>query len=453
MKRISLLSLLLVLVFAACKKDKGGDDPTPDPDPPAVSEADKVKDTTLLYAKEIYLWYKNIPASFNARQYADPNEIMEAIRPYSIQTGFTEPVDRWSFAMSQAEWNDVSGGIAGDIGLGIFFMSNNDLRVSYVEPESAAGKAGVKRTWRITSINNSTNINTSNASINFIVDAIYGGKNASIRFQKPDGTSVDMSLTPSTYQEQPLLLDTVYSAGGKNVGYFVLNSFLGDTSQMKASFSNLFQRLAAKNVTDLVVDLRYNGGGYVDLQEEMANYIIPAASNNKIMYKQQFNDLMPTNWNSTVTFAKKGTVSPQKVVFIVTHNTASASEALINCLKPHMDVSVVGPSNSHGKAVGYFPIEVGDWYILPVSFRLLNSANEGNYFNGFTPDKVVVDGLDKPWGDLNEDCLASAYKYLTTGAFRAIQREERSDPEMIRSYRTMELPKHKLLIEDRKHLH
>ena len=307
MKRIPLLSFLLVLVFAACKKDSGGD-PNPDPPTDTVSKANKIKDTTLMYAKEVYLWYKNIPASFNARQYADPNEIMEAIRPYSIQTGFNDPVDRWSFAMSQAEWNDVSGGIAGDIGLGIFFMSANDLRVSYVEPESAAGKAGVQRTWRITSINNSTNINTSNSSINFIVDAIYGGRVANIRFQKPDGTNMDMSLTPTTYQEQPLLLDSVYSSGGKNIGYFVLNSFLGDINQMKTSLGNLFQRMAAKNVTDLIVDLRYNGGGYVNLQEELANYIIPAASDNQVMYIQQYNNLIAaelTAEDTIVNFAKK----------------------------------------------------------------------------------------------------------------------------------------------------
>jgi carboxyl-terminal processing protease len=111
-------------------------------------------------------------------------------------------------------------------------------------------------------------------------------------------------------------------------------------------------------------------------------------------------------------------VNLNRVFFIVSNSTASASELLINNLKPYLDVKLVGPSNTYGKPVGFFPIPVGDWYVFPVSFRTTNKNGEGNYFNGLTVDSKVADGLDKDWGDVNEACLASALKYISSGSFR-----------------------------------
>jgi C-terminal processing protease CtpA/Prc len=311
--------------------------------------------------------------------------------------------------------------------MGIFFRSNNDLRVTYVEKDGAAGKAGVQRSWRLLKINGNSSINTSDASINFIVNAIYGGNAATVEFQKPDGTTQEITLTPVTYQEYPLALDTVYSNGGKKIGYVVLNSFLGD--------------------------LRYNGGGFVSLWEEMGNYLAPTAANGKVMYRQSFNNRYASQFDETVNFEKKGTVNPAKIVFIISQNTASASEGLINSLTPHTEVKIVGPSASNGKPVGYFPIPVGDWYILPVSFRTVNSNNQGSYFNGFIPESQVPDGLDKAWGDLTEDCLASAMKYLTTGSFRAANRESsRLTADYLESYQRLPMKKMKVLVEDRYNL-
>ena len=100
--------IAVLALLSSCKKDSSGGG-TPPPPP-----KDKVKDTTIQYTRDIYLWYNQIPSSFNEQTYSDPNKIMEAIRKYSAEPGFTQPVDRWSFAMKKAEWDDVSGGIAGD---------------------------------------------------------------------------------------------------------------------------------------------------------------------------------------------------------------------------------------------------------------------------------------------------------------------------------------------------
>src|SRR5688572_12593395 len=101
---------LLIIIFAAatfasCKKKDS-----------IASEADKLKDSVLLYTRDIYLWHNQIPANFNPRTYADPNEIMEAVRQYSIEPPNTPPVDRFSFAALKKDWDNVSSGISADFG-------------------------------------------------------------------------------------------------------------------------------------------------------------------------------------------------------------------------------------------------------------------------------------------------------------------------------------------------
>jgi hypothetical protein len=122
-------------------------------------------------------------------------------------------------------------------------------------------------------------------------------------------------------------------------------------------------------------------------------------------------------------FKKLGSLNLSRVFFIVSNNTASASELLINNLTPYMEVKVVGPSNTYGKPVGFFPISVGDWYIFPVSMRTTNKNGQGNYFNGIQVNKLVADGLDKDWGDVNEASFASTLKFITTGSFRVQSQE------------------------------
>src|SRR3954453_16935490 len=99
---------LALFLMASCKKNDLQENLTPTPTP--VASADALKDTALLYTKDIYLWYNQIPASFNAHSYSDYDALMTGIRQYSTETGFSTPVDRWSFAMEKSEWDNLSSG-------------------------------------------------------------------------------------------------------------------------------------------------------------------------------------------------------------------------------------------------------------------------------------------------------------------------------------------------------
>ncbi|WP_205514268.1 S41 family peptidase [Longitalea arenae] len=405
--------ILIGLSMVSCKKDHD-----------VVSSVVK-NDTAANYARDIYLWYNRIPPGFDAHGFSDPNAVMEGIRAFSEEPGFNMPVDRWSFAMLKADWQKLSSGIGGDFGMNVFFFTDNDLRVSYVERESPAGKAGIKRSWSVKQINDNPNINAANAGN--IIRTVYQSSTGTFVFGRPGSADTTITLKAASYREHPLLFDSVYTAGGRTTGYFVFNSFLGDTNEIKDEFARIFDKFGQAHVRDVVVDLRYNGGGYVSVQNLLANYLVPVAGNNDVMLTEEFNDKY-SSFNVTQKFTKKGNLDLNRLFFIVSQNTASASELLINSLVPYMEVHLVGPSHTHGKPVGFYPIGVYDWYIFPVSFRTVNKNGQGSYFNGLALDHQVSDGLNKDWGDGGEACLSAALNYISSGSYArsGVRMEQRS---------------------------
>lgn len=422
-------TLAFVVIAASCKKTDVvapvAAPTTVSPTVPQVSYHDLLKDSALIHAKDLYLWYKNIPATMNARQYADPSAIMTAIRPYSNEAGFSQPVDRWSFAVEQSEWNNNSTGNENDLGFSVLFNTANDLRVKYVEKESAAGRAGIQRGWRVLAINGNTNIDTSASSIQMIISSVFNSSSGNFKFRKNDGSVVDLSLTGIVYNEKPVFVDKVFSlSDGTKVGYMGFNSFMGDTTDTYNEFSRVFSKFSQNNVSELVIDLRYNGGGYVTVAEKLANYLAPSYANGQTMMVESFNDKY-SRYNDTKKFRKLGNVNVNRIFFIVSNSTASASELVINSVKPFVDVKLIGPSTAtHGKPVGFFPIPVGNWYVFPVSFKTVNKNGEGNYYNGFPVNQRVRDGVDVDWGATNEACLQAALNYIQSGSLQGRTTDE-----------------------------
>lgn len=459
--KIALAGLaILALGIGACKKDIA-DVAAPLPFVPVTTVTTlspaALKDSMLFYARDIYLWNDQLPVGFTTANFEGPEELMKGIRPYSLETGTTTPADRWSFAIKKEEWDKMSAGlnllvqdnhdIEGDFGFQVFFRDEGDLRIRFVEPNSPAGAAGLRRGWRVLGINGNTNMTTNNAP--FIIKSIYESASTELHIQKPDGSTDKKQIHAATYKKDPVYLDTVYLAGGKNVGYLVFTSFLGDEPQVANKLVQAIASFTAQGVEELIVDLRYNGGGYVALQEKLANLLVPASADGSMMMQQQFNNTNSQR-NTITNFRKSGSLNLSRIYFIVGPATASASELLINNLKPYMDVRLVGPGNTHGKPVGYFPIPVGkEWYSFPVSFRTLNSRGEGNYFTGITVNAQVADGLDADWGDRNESCLASALRNISIGRYKSqtLAAQQLPSTEVMEGNKALELPFLKLTID------
>jgi hypothetical protein len=88
-----------------------------------------------------------------------------------------------------------------------------------------------------------------------------------------------------------------------------------------------------------------------------------------------------------------------------------------------MDVKLIGDT-TYGKPVGFFPVDIYNYSIYPISFKTVNSTGNADYYTGLAPDKEAPDGVNKNWGDVTEPCLASALRYINSGAFRSAANAE-----------------------------
>lgn len=371
---------------------------------PTTATAD-IRDSLWVYMQDVYLWYDKLPATFNARSYSDPESEIDALRAY-------QTLDRWSFVEKAGDFNSYfSDGETKDFGFWIKYDSNNDLRVRYVYAQSPAGKAGVERGWKLTFINGQ---GIASISDDALISAFYDATSTTFGFQKVDGSSVTVPLATATYTLNTVLFNKTYDVAGKKVGYLVFNSFTGTPSQneLKAVLSNF----ESAGVNELIVDLRYNGGGDVNTQTMLANALAPTSvTRSSVMFSYQHNNKL-SDWDETIKFSKTGSLNLSRIFFITTSSSASASELLINNLKPYLDVKLIGKA-THGKPVGMYGFEVMDYVIAPIAFKTVNAKNVGDYYSGLAVDASVADGLDKNWGDPLENCLAAALGYIQTGSF------------------------------------
>lgn len=433
-----------------------------------------VKDSIYLYPAEDYLWSTSLPtsANFQPRSFTGSTDIaalqneLDALSQYAINPATGKPYEYSTRSPGSAKYSFVDdgtvgntlGGTSGDFGFNVVYNYPNDLRIKYVYPGSPAGLAGLKRGYKITAINNSTNISYdapgygsgTSVNLNFVSNAIYNSNNITLTLKKPDSTSFSVSINTANYTVNPILKDTVFTAGnGHIVGYLVFNVFTTLTNS-KAGLTSAFNNFASKGVTDLVIDLRYNGGGSVGTAEYLDNLIVPAAKSGSLMYSTYYSANMvsgrdpllhnqiyvdPTTGTvyhydqfdysvagNAVNFNKVGTLSANKVFFIVTGSTASASELTINNLYPEMDVQLIGRT-SYGKPVGFFGLKINKFTLYTPEFSVKNSLGNGDYYAGFTPGTAGYPGVfdyddpTKDFGDTSETLLKHALHYVNAGSF------------------------------------
>ncbi len=447
MKTTFLLSIVFfaLLLAPSCKKKDGTLTPPPaGTNPPTASELDLLRDSVYLFTKEVYLWHEVIPSYdvFNPRNFTGSTDLeaaqneMAGIRSLQVE----DNKHAYSFVTTQDASDAIQTGQDKDFG---FFIKAASLDkampydsvywfVEYVYKNAPSGVAGVERGWYISKINNS-NIGYDNASINILNDVFFGNTNsANFTFTRQDGSTVELDLTKNSFISNSVLYTNVITNGAKKTGYIVFNQFFGDVS--RTELTNAFTDFAAKGINELVVDLRYNHGGSTETQDAFANLIAPLAANGKTMYTYIFNDSLTagkfpllkrkpgfTNVSfqpsvNTVNYQKAGNLNLSRVFFIVSGETASASELLINNLRPYLDVKLIGDT-TFGKPVGFFPISIFKYAIYPISFKTVNSVGSADYYDGFAPDKLSPDGVNKNWGDVSEPSLQSALNYINTGSF------------------------------------
>jgi hypothetical protein len=414
-----------------------------------VSQLDGGRDVT--YDLPSYYWYDQVPElDPKSKAYPNADSLLSYMKTFPKWNG--KVVDRYSFldrtgSIANQFENGVVDGLTGDLGakagfgMEVTYTTDGGLWVLYADRNSPAGQKGIQRGWQITAVNGNSNIaydGPGGQHVQAVTKAIYQSDHTALTFKRPDGQSVTYTLDATPYEVNPIIFDSIYAVAGKKVGYFVFYIFSGLENEQGAAtrtrheLDQEFDKLRAAGINDLIIDLRYNGGGSIGTAEYLDSAIAPASAKGKLMYRLSYNDKMTQNagvlgLDSRVYFSSPGGLQLDHVFFITNQFTASASELTLNNLRPYMDVRIVGDT-TYGKPVGFIEIPISDYNaqgeevfladLYAINFATENAAGVGNYYNGIPPDVVAHDYVGAPWGDNTQDeNLYRIFYYLRWGNF------------------------------------
>lgn len=411
------------------------------------------------YLNEVYLWRDEMPAvDPGAPAFQQPpfalgmfNHFQASLSPALTPGG--QRRDRFSTIWATDQWKAV--GEAGKaLNFGIEFVQTTaraplDIRAALVHEGSPAGKAGVLRGERLLQIETSEGrrIDVVNATaeadlalMTQLLAPTVPEQRAVMVFEKADGTYRRVTLTSTQYTEPPVsALRVLTAADGAKVGYLFINGF---ALPLEGAMQKAFAELKAKGIRDLVVDLRYNGGGYVYQAAQLAYMVAdPALSKGRIFERLQYNSLRQAQTDdprSRVMFASVTTGGPGtgtsanaplpnlglKRVYVLTGpGTCSSSESFINGLRGiDVEVVMIGGTTC-GKPFGSMPRENCGLTYLPIEFTGYNDKGQGDYVDGIEPTCKVADVFGKgthTLGDPKERLLSVALLHRQTGQCGAV---------------------------------
>lgn len=403
---------ILILWISSCQSK---DDPIPNP------SSDLVRNAIYDAMEEWYYWNRELPSQPDPAGFSDNQEYLEALK--------FKPLDRFSYITTIDAFNNAFVGKNAGHGFGFAFDAEERLFLTFVFDESPAGKDGWQRGWEIIEINGKpiNDYKTSSGGYDFQLGAAEAGLSNTFTFQLPDGAQTTRTNTKAEYQSNSVLHQEVFEQGNKKIGYWVYNSFkategVSPTQSKEVEESmNFFQ---SEVITDLIIDLRYNGGGSVAVAEQILNYLIQTSNGNKLMYTNKLNSLKTSLENETY-FNKKGSLNINHLVFITAGGTASASELVINSLSPYFDITLIGDT-TYGKPVGAFPLSYynttlkqNNVELVAITFATANSEGKAEYFDGFSADYLIGDTPKENWGSENDLRLQGALQFLDNGAISA----------------------------------
>lgn len=423
----------LLLMTGACQKEQV--EPAPAPVTPPAPDLNLETNNWILENMQMYyFWNKLIPASLDKSK--APEDFFKSLL-YTYNAARPDG-DRFSFmAEDGAKLTASLSGEQKTSGAEYTFylasQGSNDViaQVIYVLPGSPAELAGLKRGHIIFQVNGQT-LNRDN-----YYSLLFGQPSQSLALgswkdKKLVKGNELIQVTTAVLQENPVFLDSVYTVGPKKIGYLVYNQFIPGPGEAKIAtydqqIDQIFSAFKAKGINELVLDLRYNPGGYVSSATNLASLIGKGIDENKVFYKQEWNSLLAPELEKEYGKdfgVEKFTTKTQNIgsqisrVYVLTSGrTASASELIINGLKPYMDVVVVG-STTVGKNVGSITLTDDTkklkLALQPIVFKSYNSLGQSDYTAGFAPNVEVEETIDlKALGDMEEIMLNTAVNDIT----------------------------------------
>lgn len=443
----TLTFILVVIANVACEKD------TPEIDKPNdKKKIDIVSQFIYDGMSSFYLWAEDVVDKKPTPEHTNPNEYFESI--------LYKPTDIWSWITDDAEelLSDFEGTITNAFGFNPRALWTNDKYeeligfVRYVVPNTPAERVGIKRGDVIVKINGQK-ITRSNYS------TLYGS-NSKTTFTVLDQdwkNEKEIEITPERINSDPVLFYDTYEIDDKNIGYLFYTTY---ASGFNNSLYKAFERFKNDNITDLVLDLRYNPGGSISTAGYLLSLIAPKTFVNdksvftKMSYNTYVNGVYDKNgwergsrlgnYNKSTDFNPiNANIDLKKVYIITTNQSASASELTTFCLRPFMDVVHIG-ENTSGKYTASWTIHAYDdfdnraqpvynekdvsnkdkaklknWAMQPIVGRYTDK--DGNDFvkEGTLKPNYPIKSQElnttswKPIGDVNDYLFAKAISLIT----------------------------------------
>ncbi|MFN9708522.1 MAG: S41 family peptidase [Burkholderiales bacterium] len=380
------------------------------------------------YVNEAYLWYRDVP-TVNPANFSTPIDFFNAL-PVRTLTASGKPRDQFSFAVDSATWNaTIIEGQSIGYGMQISLSDDGVIRVLYVEPESPAATAGVARGDTIVSINGQPLATLTDEFLSNVFLRPTAGQTYSFTVRSPLGVQRTFSMTSALVTTSPVLSTQVLNVGGAKIGYIVFNGF---SLPAQDQLISAFKTLRNANIDDLVLDLRYNGGGFVAIASQLSYMIGGSTTEGKVFSGSRFNEKRINDNNDKnneigfislrydpntqlETNTQLPTLGLNRVFVLTTGGTCSASESVINGLRG-IDFQVITlGSTTCGKPYGFTGKENCGITYFPIEEQGYNAKGFGDYADGFAPNCPVADDLTRPLGDPTEGMLAAALSHRATG--------------------------------------
>ena len=439
MNRKLLTMMLAVLlgggVFSGCSDEEPV---VPPGEEPGGGTKPQIQSDEIIYAnqfgKEVmglyYYWCDEISAdleNWDVRTNEDPIATVDQIRYHEGE----KYIDKWTMLTDDmSSFTSSVGGVSTTYGWNLtVYLEEGSTQcigvVNFVHPGTPAAEAGLKRGDIIIGLNGG-DLTTEN-----YLDLYYS---SSLQVTLVEDKKT-VSLTARTCYEDPVLCDSIYEFGGKKVGYLAYSSF--DLASIN-KLVEVGRKFKAAGIKELVLDLRYNGGGYVITENVLASMFAPQepVSQGAVFEREDYNDFMtslgygePTRFTTEYHYPNEGidvstkdaNIGLEKVYGLIGSGSASASEALLGGLMPYMDVRLIG-SQTHGKyCTGWMlaaedayencPKEIKDWGIYVMVSIYQNADGETPCMpDGLIPDVAVADDAMLPYqlGDVEEPLLRAA---------------------------------------------
>jgi C-terminal processing protease CtpA/Prc len=391
------------------------------------------------WSYETYLWFEELP-DLNPASYGTPQQYFELLKTNALTASGT-PKDNFHWYESTESAEAWETGISYGYGIRLKVYSTTpprDYRIAYVEPGSPAAQAGIARGARILKVDSYDLVNeNSDAGLDALNEGMFpSAQGAAHSFEILDAGSTEshsVTLQSAEVSTSPVLLTKILETDSGNVGYIAFNSHV---EKAEGQWINTIQQFNQVGVTDVVLDLRYNGGGLLLTASQVSYMLSGSFVQGKIFYEQIQNSKQPKlqpfpfidyGWYSDYKNLPLPTLNLQRVYILSSNATCSASEAIINGLRgANIQVYLIGDTTC-GKPYGYFPEENCGTTYYTIQLKGANALGFGEYSDGFIPssqsnDATQVrgcrsqDDLTHPLGDANETMLATALYFRATGS-------------------------------------